>query len=339
MKKFFFFLSILLTSAQTSWAQHENPNAGKQDDVSDYLKSFIHVEKNNIAYRINSRTYGSESDDDMRYFGLKPPGSKPEKFAPNLISKRQRHEFGSVFSKDGKAFFFGVDADGKAEIWFSELLNGVWTETEVLLSHPQYSYNDPMLSPSEDRLYFISDMPLDGGGEKKDYDIWYVERQGQKWTLPENVGSPINTKANEYYISFGKDGSMYFASNFNLEIKNSKNYDIYRSQLLEGHFQKPVKLENEINTKYYEADAFVGPDESYIIFSSIRPDGFGQGDLYISFKDENGDWSTAKNMGALINTEGHELCPFVSQDGKYLFYTSKQDIYWVDASVLETFRR
>ena len=281
---------------------------------------------------------GSESDNDMSYFGLKPPGIKPEKFAPHLISKPERHEFGSVFSKDGKAFFFGIDTDGKAEIWVSKLLNGVWTEAEVLLSHPQYSFNDPMLSPKEDRLYFISDMPLTGTGEKKDYDIWYVESHEENWSPPINVGSSINSKANEYYISFSKDGSMYYASNFNLDIKDSKNYEVFRSQLLKGQYQNPVKLGNGINTKYYEADAFVSPDESYIIFSSIKPEGFGQGDLYISFKEKNGDWSPAKNMGDLINTEGHELCPFVTKDGKYLFFTSKQDIYWVDASILDKLR-
>lgn len=306
MKKFLFFLSILLSIAQISWAQYENEN--------------------------------TDSAKEMSYFGLKPPGTKPEKFAPHLISKPERHEFGSVFSKDGKEFFFGVDTEGKAEVWVSEFLNGVWTKAEVLLTHPQYSYNDPMLSPNEYRLYFISDMPLTGTGKKKDYDIWYVERQEKKWSAPVNVGSPINTDANEYYISFSKDGSMYYASNFNLEIKDSKNYEVFRSQLLKGQYQKPVKLGNGINTKYYEADAYVAQDESYIIFSSIRPDGFGQGDLYISFKEKNGNWSSAKNMGALINTEGHELCPFVTQDGKYLFYTSRQDIYWVDASLLDNLR-
>src|SRR5690606_25185360 len=60
---------------------------------------------------------GSDSDNDMTYFGLRPPGIKPEVFAEHLISKPDRHEFGSVFSKDGKDFFFGVDIDGKAEIW------------------------------------------------------------------------------------------------------------------------------------------------------------------------------------------------------------------------------
>ena len=84
---------------------------------------------------------------------------------------------------------------------------------------------------------------------------------------------------------------------------------------------------------------FIAPDESYIIFCSARKSGFGRGDLYISFKDENGGWQEAQNMGKPINTEKHELCPFMTSDGRYLFYTSNQNIYWVDAAILETYRR
>ena len=75
----------------------------------------------------------------------------------------------------------------------------------------------------------------------------------------------------------------------------------------------------------------MAPDLSYLIFSGNRPEGYGQGDLYISFKDEAGKWGEAVNMGPEFNNQGHQLCPFVSRDGKYFFFTSEQDIYWVAA--------
>jgi len=99
-----------------------------------------------------------------------------------------------------------------------------------------------------------------------------------------------------------------------------------------------IPMDESINTKDYEADVFVAPDEPYIIFCSIRKEGYGQGDLYISFKDDDGKWTKAKNMGEIINTEGHELCPFVTKDGKYFFYTSNQKIYWVDASIIDSLK-
>ena len=75
-----------------------------------------------------------------------------------------------------------------------------------------------------------------------------------------------------------------------------------------------------------------------MVFCSIRRDGLGQGDLYISFKDKQGNWSDAINMGESINTDKHELCPFVSANGKYLFYTSNQNIYWVSTKILENYK-
>ncbi|MEL7005834.1 MAG: hypothetical protein AAFN93_24360 [Bacteroidota bacterium] len=43
-------------------------------------------------------------------------------------------------------------------------------------------------------------------------------------------------------------------------------------------------------------------------------------------------------MGDKINSEGHELCPFVSKDGKYFFYSSKKDIYWVSTVIINEMR-
>ena len=140
-------------------------------------------------------------------------------------------------------------------------------------------------------------------------------------------------------MSFTNEGTMYFSSNVHApEKRKGYDFDIYYSKNIAGEFQKAVALSDSINTPRYEADVFVDPDESYIIFSANRLDGFGQGDLYISFKNSDGTWSKSKNMGRPINTEKHELCPFVSNDGKYLFYISNQDIYWVDAEIIERYR-
>ena len=83
---------------------------------------------------------------------------------------------------------------------------------------------------------------------------------------------------------------------------------------------------------------FISPDEQYIIYCAERPDGYGKGDLFISFKDGKGQWQAAKNMGNAVNTSGYEFCPFVSADGKHLFFSRDGDIYWVDAQVIKTLR-
>jgi Tol biopolymer transport system component len=264
---------------------------------------------------------------EARYLGQSPPGMTPVVFAPGLVSLPDQHEFGSVFSRDGSTFYYGVDKNGKAE---TRCLKTGWTSPQVILSDSIFSFNDPMLSPDENRLYFISDKsPV--AGKKKDYDIWYIQKEGAGWSAPINAGAAVNSGAHEYYVSFAKNGQLYFSSN----RTPAGGFDIYTADGV----RQPLPLDSNINTKNYEADVFVAPDESYLIFCATRPDGYGAGDLYISFKKEDNSWTPAKNMGETINTPGHELCPFVSGDGKFFFYTSRRDIYWVDARIIDQLKR
>ncbi|MDJ1481126.1 hypothetical protein QNI16_11575 [Cytophagaceae bacterium YF14B1] len=274
----------------------------------------------------------------LKYIGQSKPGLTPIKFASDLVSLNNQYEFGSVFSSNGEEFYYAADMAGKAEIRYMKLNKGQWTKPVVLLSDKVFSYNDPMLSPDESKLFFISDRPLGKSGEKKDYDIWYIEKKGSGWSDPVNAGPVINSDKNEYYISFSNKGTMYFSSNRKGKDERADNYNIYAAKVKGREFTQPASPGDSINTQHYEADVFVASDESYLIFSASRPDGYGAGDLYISFKKADGTWTKAKNMGDTINTPGHELCPFVSKDGKYFFYTSCQDIYWVDARILDKLR-
>lgn len=277
--------------------------------------------------------FGSSLNAQQPYINQNPPTLHPEVFAPGLISLPNEYEFGSVFNAAATEFFYGVAIDGKEEIRYTKWVDGAWSSPVTILSHQKYGYNDPFLSPDENRLYVISKR---GKGEEevsKDYDIWYVERRAEGWSTPINAGPNINSDGHEYYISFTNNGSMYFASN-----KMDGNFNIYKSEWRDGAFQEAIPLPEEINTAAYEADVFVAPDESYVIFCAKRRSGLGQGDLYISFKNADGTWAQSVNMGAMINSEHHELCPFVTKDGKYFFYTSNQDIYWVSAIILERYR-
>lgn len=274
-----------------------------------------------------------------RYMGQKEPGSTAAMFAPNFISTEE-YEFGSVFNADGTVFYYGVDVNGKAEIRYTKRLQDAWSAPSTILSHEVIGFNDPFLSPDEDRLYFISRGVFDGTDSlKEDHDIWYVERTDDGWSAPINPGSNINSAGNEYYISFTKDGTMYFSSNALLARDPARSdQDIYASKFVNGHFQEAVSLGDSINTDAYEADVFVDPEENYLIFCAMRPDGLGRGDLYVSFKHEDGSWSKSMNMGPQINTVHHELCPYVTSDGKYFFYTSNEDIYWVSTDIIHQLR-
>jgi hypothetical protein len=274
---------------------------------------------------------------DPKYFNEVAPGATPAVFAPGKVSMPGQFEFGAVYSKDRTEFYYGVEINGKAETRSMEFENGSWTSPVPILIHDVYSFNDPFLTPDEKRLFFISDRPLNGQGQKKDYDIWYVERQSGKWSAPINAGKNINTEKNEYYISFTKNGKMYFSSNIG-DKADRNNFDIYSSEFRSDAFMPAVKLGAGVNSTGYEADVFVAPDESYVVFAANRPGGLGSGDLYVSFRGTDGAWTTSRSLGNTINTSTDDFCPYVSPDGKYLFYASRGDVYWVSTEVISRLR-
>ncbi|KAA0992416.1 TolB-like translocation protein [Dyadobacter aurulentus] len=277
--------------------------------------------------------------ESVLYMNQKLPGLTPTVFAPDLISLKDHYEYGSVFSKDGKEFYYAVIINGKPQIRYSRLADSSWTMPETVIGSDKYEYNDPFLSPDQNRLYFISDQAKNGKGDKKDFDIWYLERKKGGWSqMPVNAGPAINTGKNEYYMSFTQSGTMYFSSNGGTDQSTDKNYDIRSSRFSKGAFSPSVKLADAVNTGHYEADVFVSPDEQYVIFCSERPGGLGKGDLYISFRNKSGEWEKAKNMGGVVNSEGYEFCPFVTSDGKYIFFSRDGDIFWLSAKVIDSLR-
>jgi hypothetical protein len=277
-------------------------------------------------------------DAGVQYFGQAPAGTTWSVFAPGIISLPDRREFGSVYSKNGREFYYAVEIDGKAEIRFMKLENNKWSEPVQVMVHGEYSFNDPYLTPDEKRLFFISNRPLSGTGPKKDYDIWYIERRGTQWSDPVNAGPNINSPKNEYYISFTKTGAIYFSSNV-AGTETAENYDIYTCRYVNGAFQTAQRLGSAVNTSGYEGDVYVDLDETYLIYCSNRPGTFGRGDLFISYKNADGSWTPSKNMGKEVNEEFTEYCPFVTPDGKYLLFTAKDDIRWIDAGIIGKLRK
>ena len=93
-----------------------------------------------------------------------------------------------------------------------------------------------------------------------------------------------------------------------------------------------------LNTEHFESDPYISPEGDFVIFSADLPGGFGQGDLHLTFRTEEGSWTAPRNLGPRVNSAAHENCAMLTPDGKYLFFTRGGDIYWVDARILEEFR-
>ena len=102
--------------------------------------------------------------------------------------------------------------------------------------------------------------------------------------------------------------------------------DIFYCKFENGTYSKPISLSDSINTDGSEYNAFIAPDGSYIIFGAYkRADGYGSGDLYISYSLPNGEWTKAKNLGPNVNSATMDYCPFVDKKG-VLYFTSRRGI-------------
>jgi len=282
-----------------------------------------------------------------QYLGQKPPGMIPELFAPGIVST-SGDEINAVFSPDGKTLYFSRDSRSNLSkagkdytIYYMKETSGGWTIPEKVPFAGEYMNADMALSSDGSQLFYCSDRPLAAGGARKpDADIWTVDVLADGWSEPRNLGPEINSDSNEWYPCLAENGTLYFSSS--REGGKGKS-DLYCAKLVNGIYQKAEPLKGDVNTIYREGDVFIAPDESYLItVSSDRPDTFGMGDLYISFRNQKDEWSEAVNLGKPLNTEAHDYCPMVSPDGKYLFYSSKKrgidDVYWIDAEIINEFK-
>jgi Tol biopolymer transport system component len=249
-------------------------------------------------------------------------------FSPEIISTAA-YERGATFTPDGKTFYFTKRAPNGyfSAICVSHYKNGQWTTPEVASFSGQFVDQDPIISPDGSKLFFTSKRPVNGQ-QRDDSDVWFVRKKENGWSQPENPGQPINTDANEGYASLTTGGTLYFHSS---REGGKGGFDIYRAQFVDGKYEQPEDLGDEINSPAVEVHPFIAPDESYLIFVSagradeIIGDGnrYVRGDLYIS-RRRNGAWTAARHLGPEINTAAADMCPSVSPDGRYFFFTSER---------------
>jgi hypothetical protein len=202
---------------------------------------------------------------------------------------------------------------------------GKKSKVEICSFSGQYIDLEPFLSPDGRRLYFVSKRPVpDDTTGRNDHNIWYVERESHsgKWSDPIYMPAPVNTIDNEFYPAVGNSGNLYFTSDRPSSLGED---DLFVAILNESTFIEVENLGPAINSSGYEYNAYVSPDENVLIFGAYnREDGMGSGDLYISFKDENGKWTSAENLGAEINSPQMDYCPFYNFSDSTLYFTSRR---------------
>jgi Tol biopolymer transport system component len=252
---------------------------------------------------------------------LNSPPEKLTMFAEGIISTAT-NERDFAISPDGNEIFYTISAPRAFQtiVYSKRSSKGDWSAPEVAVFAGEYSDLEPVFSSDGNTLYFSSNRPL-SGTELKDFDIWKVTRTSAGWSKPENLGPVINTAADEFYPSITRNGNLYFTAQYE---GGPGREDIWVSEFKNNQYQKPVALDTAVNSTSYEFNAFVDPNEQYILYTSYgRKDDAGGGDLYMAVKDQNGKWTPARNLKEL-NSKVLDFSPFVSPDGKALFFTSER---------------
>jgi Tol biopolymer transport system component len=169
------------------------------------------------------------------------------------------------------------------------------------------------MSPDGKRLIFVSNRPLEGADQTKphkSHHLWYTDHlTGDDWTTPKHLDSPVNVEGfNDYGPSVSRSGTICFCSR---NREGDKKMGAYYAKWLGDHYDQPRLLPLGDSDVY---DPFIAPDEHYIIYSSNN-------NLYITFR-QGDHWSAGQDLGPQINKGNWNGDPYVSPDGKMLYYAA-----------------
>jgi outer membrane protein OmpA-like peptidoglycan-associated protein len=177
----------------------------------------------------------------------------------------------------------------------------------------------PALSADGSTLIFTRSKKVDGF---RNEDFYLSYNNSDDWQLAKNLGKPINTPQNEGAQCITADGlTLYFTA-----CSRNDSYgrcDIYESNFVNDTWTDPVNLGEHINTENWESQPAISADGRQLFFVSNRSGGRGGKDIWVSYKNANGTWTKAKNLGKDINTSKDDISPFLHWDNQTLYYSSK----------------
>jgi WD40-like Beta Propeller Repeat len=243
-------------------------------------------------------------------------------FAPGIISTGD-YESHATFTPDGREIYFLKMAPNFSRwtIFASRYKDGGWSQPEVASFSGQYQDADPYITADGQHFYFISDRPVEKGGERQSHhDIWVMDKTESGWGAPRHLPASVNSDADEFYPMALKNGTLYFGS----QRKDPKGLgDIYRAVPQPDGSYAVEDMGPPVNSAGGEYEAFVTEDERMLLLAaSRRPDSLGDFDLYVSQKQADGKWGGPVNLGPEINTPARELSPKLTPNGKYLVWMS-----------------
>lgn len=254
------------------------------------------------------------------------------------ISREGVTEYAPSISADGKTMIFEASQGTSYKLYESNLEDDKWSSPISLDNINSFGdstglIGGPSISFDGNTLYFFGSFK---GSQREDIYVSYKNQEG--WSVPENIGAPINSSGYEAFPSISVDGKTLYFIRENLEGPQDKDlkklnqacYSIYRSfKGDDGNWGTPQKLPSPINQECEKAPKIMA-DGKTLIFSSNRMGGKGSYDMYQSKKNVLGEWSLPRPLD-YVNTAKSDQLPCISAAGDLMYYVfDNQDIYTVE---------
>jgi len=187
-----------------------------------------------------------------------------------------------------------------------------------------YTEFRPLITPDGNTMFFSRQYhPENIGGTDDPEDIWYSEWNPvtHKWGKAKNIGLPLNNEGPNFVCSITSNGDLLLGNQY---MKNGKmmagvSISYYKNRT--WTVPKALNIENDYNISD-KGNYFLSNNGEVLLMSVTRGDTFGDRDIYVSFKKQNGDWSEPQNIGSTVNTAGVESSPFLTLDDKTLYFSS-----------------
>lgn len=248
------------------------------------------------------------------YFGQITPGIIPELFAPGIVSRSDYFEHSSaLFTPDKKEVFWTAKSNNQRDykIYCMKSVNGIWSHPKVAdFCLENMYYQNCIMASDGQKLYFT------------DGDNWFfIEKQNGSWSTPNDVSLKMAFASDINICSVTNSGSIYF-------IKRP-DYDVYIAKNENGNYDTPEKLCENINSAdTRENSVYVSPDENYMIIEATRDRATCE--LFVSFRKQDNSWAERKKLPIEWGR-----FPSVSPDGRFLFFMTREGIYWVSTIIID----
>lgn len=220
--------------------------------------------------------------------------------------------------------YITIEQEGYEMTMITEVVEGAVKENLGEKINSEFDELGPLISHDGGTLYFFRKEHPDNMSD--DDDVWYSKRMPNgDWSRAKNIGEPINNDSPNFLFSISADNNTMLIANQYDEYGNADGPGISIAYRTRNGWTVPedVEVKDYYNNNKYTMNC-LSPDQNVLIMALEREDSDAEGecDLYVSFRDDKGDFSKPLHTGSVLNSFGDDSTPFLAADGVTIYFSS-----------------